>query len=401
VFLALTGAEALYADLGHLGRAPIRIAWFSLVLPSLVLNYLGQGAALLKEPSARLNPFYALVPGRGLYPLVLLATVAAVIASQATISGAFSLTQQAVQLGYSPRFDVRHTSSQEHGQIYVPEINWMLMIATVGLVLGFKSSTNLAAAYGMAVTTTMVITTLLAYAVTRRLWGWSIARALIVCGGFLVVDVLFFGANLIKIAHGGWFPLLVAAVVYTIMSTWHTGRRLVIRTLARASRPLEAFLGDIAARPPVRVPGTGIFMTARDEDVPPILVHHLKHNKVLHERVVLLTISIHDVPTVDLHSSVNVRPLGQGLFRVVASYGFTQAPDVPAALEIAASRGLPVDSDTTYYLAHLTLFANDRIGMARWRDNLFIVLARNARRATNFFRIPPDCVVEIGIQLEL
>jgi KUP system potassium uptake protein len=401
VFLALTGAEALYADLGHFGRTPIRLAWFAVVLPSLVLNYLGQGAVLLTNPGARLNPFYALLPGRGLYPMVLLATVATVIASQAIISGAFSLTYQAMQLGYSPRFDVQHTSSHEYGQVYIPAINWMLMVATVGLVLAFKTSTNLAAAYGMAVTTTMVITTILAYAVTRTQWGWGLAPAALVTTVFLAVDLMFFGANLIKIAHGGWVPLLVAAGIYTVMSTWHTGRELVARMLARAGQPLDAFLHEITTRPPARVPGTGIFMTARAEDVPPILVHHLKHNKVLHEHVVLLTVAVRDVPSVDAESAVEVRPLDCGLYRVVVNYGFTQQPDVPAALKTAESHGLSIDSDTTYYLANLTLFANARIGMSRWRDNLFILLSRNARRATNFFRIPPDCVVEIGIQLEL
>src|SRR5205823_2425878 len=269
VFLALTGAEALYADLGHFGRAPIRIAWFALVLPALVLNYLGQGAMLLARPEARPNPFYALVPDWGLYPLVVLATLATVIASQAIISGAFSLTQQAVQLGYSPRLDIHHTSSREHGQVYIPEINWMLMISTVGLVLAFRTSTNLAAAYGMAVTTTMVITTVLAYAVARTLWKWSFARAALIAGGFLVIDLAFFGANLIKIAHGGWLPLVVAAAVYTVMTTWHTGRHLVTTLLGRAGRPLDTFLTDLHARPPVRVPGTAIFMTARPDDVPP------------------------------------------------------------------------------------------------------------------------------------
>jgi len=237
--------------------------------------------------------------------------------------------------------------------------------------------------------------------VARRVWGWGVTRALLVTAGFLIVDLAFFGANLIKIAHGGWFPLLVAAVIYTVMTTWHTGRQLVTRTLSRSGRPIDAFLAQLATRPPVRVPGTAIFMTARDEGVPPILVHHLKHNKVLHEQVLLLTVSIADVPIVDPEHAIDVRDLGYGMYRVVAHYGFMQSPNVPAALEAARTRGLSIKEDSTYYLAHLTLFANDRIGMSTWRDKLFIVLARNARRATNFFRIPADCVVEIGIQLEL
>ena len=402
VFLAITGAEALYADMGHFGRAPIRIAWFTIVLPSLVINYFGQGALLLERPDARVNPFFHLAPDWALYPLVALATIATVIASQAIISGAFSLTQQAIQLGYSPRFDIHHTSAHEKGQVYIPEINWLLMIATVGLVLGFRSSTNLAAAYGIAVTTTMVITTILAYVVAREQWGWSRGRAGAITAAFLIVDLAFFGANLLKIQHGGWFPLLVAAGVYTIMSTWKKGRSLVAERLSAAEVPLDSFLASLAAHPPARVPGTAIFMTARPQGAPPILVHHLKHNKALHERVVMLTVSVLDQPTVDRDRAIDVQPLQNGFYRVIARYGFMDTPDVPGTLADARLHGLDWrDDDTTFYLAHLTLFANDRIGMSAWRDKLFIFLTRNARRATNFFRVPPDRVVEIGIQLEL
>ena len=402
VFLAVTGAEALYADMGHFGRAPIRTAWFALVLPALAINYFGQGALLLSSPEARENPFYGLAPRWGVYPLVLVATMATIIASQAVISGAFSLTQQAVQLGYSPRFDVRHTSAHEKGQVYIPEVNWLLMIATVGLVIGFRSSTNLAAAYGMAVTTTMVITTLLAYVVARERWHWSPWRAGLVTGAFLSVDLAFFGANLIKIQHGGWFPLLVAAAVYTVMSTWKTGRQFVAKRLDESEIPLETFFARLATQRPVRVSGTAVFMTARPQGAPPILVHHLTHNKVLHEQVVLLTVSVLDVPTVGSENALEVLQLAHGFYRVVARYGFMQRPDVPKALASARRQGLEMrPEDTTFYLAQLTLFVNDRIGMAAWRDKLFVFLSRNARRATNFFQIPPDRVVEIGMQLEL
>ena len=404
VFLSVTGAEALYADMGHFGRRPIRIAWFSLVLPALVINYMGQGALLLSNPEAREHPFFYLAPGWALLPLVALSTMATVIASQAVISGAFSLTQQAIQLGYSPRFDIHHTSAHEKGQVYIPEVNWLLMIATVGLVFGFRTSTNLAAAYGMAVTTTMVITTLLAYFVARERWGWSAWRAGLISGAFLVIDLAFFGANVIKIQHGGWFPLLVASGVYAVMTTWATGRQLVVRRLADSEVPLSQFFASVAAKPPVRVPGTGIFMTARPEGAPPILVHHLTHNKVLHERVVLLTVSTVDVPTVDPASAISVEKLANGFWRVVAKFGFMEAPDVPSALERARDLGFEWRiEDTTYYLAHLTLFTHStsRLGMMAWRDKLFVFLSRNARRATNYFQIPPDRVVEIGIQLEI
>jgi KUP system potassium uptake protein len=404
VFLSVTGAEALYADMGHFGRKPIRIAWFSLVLPALVVNYMGQGAMLLSNPETREHPFFYLAPGWALLPLVALSTIATVIASQAVISGAFSLTQQAIQLGYSPRFNIMHTSAHEKGQVYIPEVNWLLMIATVGLVFGFETSTNLAAAYGMAVTTTMVITTLLAYFVARERWGWSALRAGLVTGAFLVIDLAFFGANVIKIQHGGWFPLLVAGLVYAVMMTWATGRQLIVRRLADSEVPLTQFFMSIAAKPPVRVPGTGIFMTARPEGAPPILVHHLTHNKVLHEHVVLLTVSIVDTPTVDPATAITVERLANGFWRVVAKFGFMEVTDVPSALERARSLGLSWRlEDTTYYLASLTLFTHPsaRLGMMAWRDKLFVFLSRNARRATNYFQIPPDRVVEIGIQLEI
>jgi KUP system potassium uptake protein len=320
------------------------------------------------------------------------------------ISGAFSLTQQAIQLGYSPRFNILHTSAHEKGQVYIPEVNWILMIATVGLVFGFKTSTGLAAAYGMAVTTTMVITTILAYFIAHEHWRWSKPRALLVSGAFLVIDLAFFGANVIKITHGGWFPLAVAAAIYAVMMTWATGRQLVARRLADSEVSLSHFFATIEARPPVRVSGTGIFMTARPEGAPPILVHHLTHNKVLHDQIVLLTVSIVDVPQVDQASAITVEKLAHGFYRIVTKFGFMDALDVPAALDRARSLGLEWRlDDTTYYLADLTLFthAAPRLDVSAWRDKLFVFLSRNARRATNFFHIPPDRVVEIGIQLEI
>ena len=402
VFLAITGAEALYADMGHFGREPIRIAWFALVLPALLVNYFGQGAQLLADPGTRANPFFHLAPAWGLYPLVVVSTMATVIASQAIISGAFSMTQQAIQLGYSPRFDIQHTSAHEVGQVYIPEVNWMLMVATVGLVFGFRSSTNLAAAYGMAVTMTMVITTLLAFTVARELWRWSLWRAGLVAGAFLSLDLVFFGANVLKIEHGGWFPLVVAALVYGVMSTWKRGRELVVDRLHATEVPLEAFFAQLRLRPPVRVPGTAVFMTARPEGAPPILVHHLKHNQVLHEQIVLLTVSTLNTPTIGRGERIEVQPIGNGCFRVIARFGFMELPDVPAALARAREKGLDWrDENTTFYLADLTLIASERIGMPLWRDAIFIFLSRNARRATNFFRIPVDRVVEIGIQLEI
>ncbi len=402
VFLAITGAEALYADMGHFGREPIRVAWFALVLPTLLVNYFGQGAQLLADPSTRVNPFFHLAPAWGLYPLVGLATMAAVIASQAIISGAFSLTQQAIQLGYSPRFDIQHTSAHEMGQVYIPEVNWMLMVATLGLVFFFRSSTNLAAAYGMAVTLTMIITTLLAFVVARELWRWDLWRAGTITAAFLALDLVFFAANVLKIQHGGWFPLVVAALVYGVMSTWKRGREIVVERLNATEVSLETFFKRLAQTPPVRVPGTAVFMTARPEGAPPILVHHLKHNKVLHEQIVLLTVSMLNTPTISEGAPIEVHALGGGFYRVIARFGFMETPDVPIALARAREKGLNwKDEDTTFFLADLTLLSNPETGMSHWRDAIFIFLSRNARRATNFFNIPVDRVVEIGIQLEI
>jgi len=307
-----------------------------------------------------------------------------------------------MKLGYSPRFDIQHTSAETSGQIYVPEINWMLMVATIGLVIGFRSSTNLAAAYGMAVTATMVITTLLTYIVARERWGWSVVHAGVVSGLFLTSDLAFFAANLVKIQHGGWFPLLIGAVFFFIMTTWRDGRRVVSGLLQHSMVSFDQFSAQLRARPPARVPGTAIFMTAHPDDVPPILLHHLKHNKALHERVVLLTVQVVDAPMVEPANAMTVRDLGNGFYRVIAKYGYMQAPDVPEALATAHLLGLDIDeADTTFYLAHLTLLVTSRHGLASLRDKFFVLLARNARRATNLFNIPPNRVIEIGMQLEL
>ncbi len=402
VFLVVTGGEALYADMGHFGRRPIRLAWFGLVLPALVLNYLGQGAMLLSTPGAAASPFYLLAPTWALYPLVILATMAAVIASQALISGAFSLTRQAIQLGYCPRLNIEHTSATEHGQIYVPQVNWALMVATIGLVIGFRTSDGLAAAYGIAVTSTMLITTMLAYLVARDQWGVSRVVAGSLAAFFLTIEFGFFGANLIKVAHGGWFPLVVGALVYIALSTWKQGRALLGARLAKRMYPFDRFLKDIAEKPPYRVPGTAIFMTSNLQGTPPTLLHNLEHNRVLHERVILLTVATSDVPYVDDTQRAELEPLGQGFYRVALRYGFMQEPDVPAALYLVANQDFPIDLDrTTFFLGIETLLLADHPGMPLWKERLFVLLSRNAVRATSFFKIPPQRVVEIGIQVEL
>ena len=402
VFLVVTGGEALYADMGHFGRRPIRWAWFGLVLPALLLNYLGQGAMLLQTPGAASSPFYMLAPKWALLPLVVLATMAAVIASQALISGAFSLTRQAIQLGYCPRLTIAHSSATQHGQIYIPQVNWALMLATIGLVIGFQTSSGLAAAYGIAVTSTMVITTMLAYLVARDQWGVSRAVAGTLAVFFLTIEFAFFGANLVKIAHGGWFPLVVGAIVYTALSTWKEGRALLWKRLSQRMYPFDQFMKDIADTPPYRVPGTAVFMTSNLHGTPHTLMHNLEHNRVLHERVILLTVLTSEVPYVEPLDRSEIEPLGQNFFRVTLRYGFMEEPDVPAALIAAATPDFPVDLDrTTFFLGVETLLATKQPGMALWRENLFVVLSRNAIRATSFFKIPPQRVVEIGIQVEL
>ncbi len=402
VFLVVTGGEALYADMGHFGRKPIRLAWFTLVLPALFLNYLGQGAMLLSNPATASSPFYLMAPRWALYPLVVLAMMAAIIASQALISGAFSLTRQAIQLGYSPRLDITYTSSQHQGQIYIPQVNWGLMIATLGLVVGFKTSSALAAAYGMAVTLTMLITTMLAYLVARGSWGVRRSIAGSLAALFLTIELGFFGANLTKIAHGGWFPLVIGAIVYTGLSTWKRGRALLATRMRERLYPFDRFLQDIEAYPPQRVAGTAIFMTSNLQGTPPTLLHNLQHNKVLHERVLLLTVVTSDVPHVGPDQRTEVAPLGQGFYRLTLRYGFMEEPDVPDALREASERGFPIDlADTTFFLGVETLLATRRPGLPLWRERLFVLIARNAVRANSFFKIPPDRVVELGMQVEL
>jgi len=399
VFLVVTGGEALYADLGHFGHVPIQINWFFLVGPSLVLNYLGQGALVLSNPEAAHNPFYRLAPDWALYPLLMLATMAAVIASQALISGAFSLTRQAVQLGYLPRVNIVHTSATEIGQIYIPGVNWGLMVATVVLVFGFRSSSGLANAYGVALTTTMVITTALAHIVARRLWGWKWWQAGLVTGLFLVVDLAFFGANIIKIEAGGWFPLAIAAAIYILMTTWKAGRRLLATRLKAGTMPLDLFLENVDTSH--RVPGVAVFMTQEPEGVPVTLLHNLKHNKVLHERVVLLTIVGEEIPYVRTAERLKVEDLGKGFVRMIARYGFMEDPNVPELLERAKAFGLEFKPlETSYFLGRETLIPSQKPGMAKWRTRLFGFMSQNAHRATAYFRIPPNRVVELGSQVE-
>jgi KUP system potassium uptake protein len=402
VFLVLTGAEALYADMGHFGRRPIRLAWFSLVLPALFLNYLGQGALVLHHPEAAANPFYRLAPDWALYPLVGLATCAAVIASQALISGSFSLTMQAVQLGYAPRVAIAHTSSAERGQIYIPLVNWALMVACIGLVIVFGSSDNLAAAYGIAVVLTMVITTCLFYFTARRLWGWSPILTGALCAIFLAAELAFLGANLIKLGHGGGFPLAIGLLGFTLMSTWKTGRTRLRQRLANSLLPVMDFLKSVMESEPVRVKGTAVFLAGNPDGVPLALVHNLKHNKTLHERVILLTVLIEEVPYVEKERRVEVAELGESFYRVIGRYGFMEQPQVPEILALCKAQGLNFrEMETTFFLSRETIIASKRRGLARWRKHLFSLMARNAQPATAYFRLPPNRVVELGMQIEI
>jgi KUP system potassium uptake protein len=402
VVLCITGGEALYADMGHFGAKPIRLAWYAVAFPSLLLNYFGQGALLLQEGGTITSPFYEMAPSWALLPLVGLSTAATIIASQALISGAFSLTQQAVQLGYAPRFTIIHTSGRTEGQIYVPEINSALMITCVLLVMGFRTSSDLAGAYGIAVTGTMSVTTVLFYVVTRERWGWSAAKAGGAVALFLVFDLAFFTANLPKVVEGGWFPLVVGLTVFTILTTWKRGRTELARLLAEASIPLNAFLNDLEMHQPHRVEGTAVVMTSTTAGVPPVLLHHFKHNRTLHKRVVLLSITTERRPEVADDARLDIEELGHGFYRVIARFGFIESPRVTHILALCAARGLSFDMmSTTFFLGRETLLTTGRSHMARWRKRLFALLARNAPSATAYFEIPPNRVVELGAQIEL
>ena len=402
VVLVLTGGEALYADMGHFGRRPIQLAWFGMVLPALLINYLGQGALLLTNPASVSNPFYLLAPGRALYPLVILATMATVIASQAVISGAFSLTLQAMQLGYLPRFQVRHTSESEMGQIYLPAINWLLLAAVIALVLGFKSSSNIAAAYGIAVTGTMLITNLLVFVVARELWGWKFMPTVLCILPFVLIDLAFFSANSIKILAGGWFPLAFGLFVFILMATWKRGREVLHEKLGQDAIQLSPFIESLALGGATRVPGTAVFLTGRPQGVPRAMLHSLKHYKVLHERMVIVTIRIFDVPHVPEIDRVEVADLGESFWQITVQYGFKDEPDLPAALALCAHFGLEFEMmDTSFFLGRETLIPRRSKAMAYWRVLLFALMFRNASSLTAFFKIPSNRVVELGSQVIL
>lgn len=402
VVLVVTGGEALYADMGHFGRRPIRLAWFFVALPALVLNYFGQGALLLSNPEAISNPFYMLAPKWALAPMVILATMATIIASQALVSGIFSITRQAVQLGFCPRLATIHTSSREIGQIYVPFVNWALFVGVIWLVLTFKTSSNLAAAYGIAVTGTMVITTLLAYEVALHRWQWGLGKAVAIFGGFLIVDLAFFGSNVMKIAHGGWVPVVMALVIYLLMVTWHKGRIILYDRLKERSVSVEEFCQRILRQPPLRVSGTAIYMSGDPSGIPAPLLHNLKHNKVLHERVAILTIQTIEEPFVPKKDRVSIQEIIPNLYRIVVYYGFMETPKMKHILEACRQRDIHFNvSDTTFVLGRETILPSTNPGMSLWREKLFAVMSKNAQRPTAFFKIPPNQVIEVGIQVEI
>jgi KUP system potassium uptake protein len=402
VVLAFTGTEALYADMGHFGRRPIRIAWLSVAFPALMLNYFGQGALLLASPDAIVNPFYLMVPSWGLYPMVVMATMATIIASQAVISGAFSVSRQAVQLGLCPRLEIRHTSESEIGQIYIPQINWGLMVCVLGLIVTFQSSSKLASAYGVAVTGSLMIDTIVAFVVVQFVWGWSLPRAVLVCGVFFAIDLVFFGATLLKIVDGGWFPLLVGALIFTLLSTWYKGRNILRSQMREDAIPVEKFVSRVTDTHPMRVPGTAVFLTSDLVNVPFTLLHNLKHNKVLHERTVFLSVATEDRPFVRDSERLLLEELGKGFYRLQVRYGFKESPNIPRALSECAKLNLKFDlMDTSFFLGHEKLVPGLHSKMARWRDKIFIWMSRNALSATEFFRIPSNRVVEVGTQVEL
>ncbi len=402
VVLAFTGAEALYADMGHFGKKPIRMAWFIVVFPALALNYLGQGSLLLINPATISNPFYQQLGTWSIYPLVILSTVAAVIASQATISGTFSMTKEAIALGFLPRMKVIHTSERQIGQIYIPVINWMQLAAVLIAVIGFGSSDNLAAAYGIAVTATMWVTTLLTFFVVRYRWKYNLALAFAATGFFLLIDLAFFSANALKIFHGGWFPLLLGAVLFTVMLTWKRGRELVFENLQKHAIPLEDFLQSLFTAPPLRVPGTAIFLRGEADGVPHALLHNLSHNKVLHERVVFLTVLIVEQPWVPPAQQVNIVDLGYQCYQLNVRLGFKDEPDIPEVLALCGQHGLEFEMmETSFFIARQTVISTPNHGMAMWREHLFVGMSRNARGAADYYQIPTNRVIELGTQVEI
>jgi KUP system potassium uptake protein len=400
VFLVVTGGEALYADMGHFGVKPIRLAWFAAAFPGLLLNYFGQGALLLHDVSAAENPFYRMAPEWALYPLIGLATIAAAIASQAVISGSYSLTRQAVQLGYLPRLRIHHTSAREIGQIYIPSVNWALMLAAIGLVIGFRESTNLAGAYGVAVTTTMGITTLLLAVVERERWGWRVAAVFGFVVVFLTIDLAFFGANIIKIADGGWFPIVVGITVFTIMATWYTGRRILNRRLSESAMTAGEFIKELAVGRIHRVRGTAIFMTRQHDGVPTTLLHNIKHNKVVHEKAVFLSVDIEETAHLSDEERYEWVELGQGVYRLYLRFGFMEEPDIPLYLEKLPGPVTFNRMTTSYFLGRETLIPTKHPGMAIWREHLFASMMRNSSSASVFFNLPANQVIELGAQVE-
>ena len=402
VVLCVTGAEALYADLGHFGKKPIRLAWFSVVMPALVLNYFGQGALLLKNPAAVKNPFYLMAPDWALIPLLVLATLAAVIASQALITGAFSVTKQVIQLGYLPRLNILHTSVREAGQIYIPFVNWGLFVAIVLAVVMFKSSGNLAAAYGIAVTTDMLITTILTFYVIRYGWKYPLWLCLVATGWFFVVDFAFFASNLLKLFAGGWFPLMIGGAIFTLMLTWKQGRRMLAEKQKIDAIPLKDFLESVFISPPTRVEGTAVFLTSDKGSVPNALLHNLKHNKVLHEKNLFVTVRSHEVPWIGMAKRLEVESLGHHCWQVVLNYGFKNDPDVPAALQQMKGRGCELENMTTsYFLSRDTVVPTLGEGMAPWREKLFAQMHHNASGAADFLNLPTNSVVELGSKIEI
>lgn len=402
VFLVVTGGEALYADMGHFGPRPIRIAWFTIVLPCLLLNYFGQGAMMLQNPLAAKNPFYFLAPDWALYPMVAISTIATVIASQALISGAFSITQQAIQLGYLPRVRIIHTSQEERGQIYIPQLNWLLFVGTVWLVFSFKTSGNLAAAYGIAVTSTMVITTVLAFVAMRKLWRWSIIFAVFITLFFITVDLAFWGANLLKILHGGWVPLAIGVVIYLIMTTWNWGRKKLLLKIEEETQPIENFIDEVMSVRVVSTPGTAIYMSSNPKGTPPALVKNLKHNRVLHKQIIVLSIIFKKVPHINEEDSITIVNPTDGFYRVMASYGFMDNANMQQIISLLNSKGIKINIEkTTFFLGRELLVVKDKNGFIRLRKKLFVLLSRNSQRVTEFFNIPNDRVFEVGSQIEL